>query len=263
MRKTLFILGLFFITSLSGCATYKMHPNFKERHPSLHTVAVMPPDVKVYRLSFQGDKDPMHEVTQKANRVASEEITDQLKKKGYALHDILLDEQTLSEHPEVRTAWHTTMELYGKALTDIAKRRQKKFTYTVGPEVNVLADYADVDLLVFLVGEGVKKTGGEITREVVMTVIFGTRTRPSETRMHLAFVDSNTGDILWLNHNNANPGVNPEIDLQMRDAIYKILKPFPQEATRQKESKKKPSRSKLSQAPQQPRAPQTPVPVPR
>ena len=48
---------------LAGCAIapYRAHPQFEERSRTIKTVALLPPDVKVYRLTAGGVRELMDE----------------------------------------------------------------------------------------------------------------------------------------------------------------------------------------------------------
>lgn len=235
------------ILLLSGCATYQ-HPDFNARHAKIHSIAIIPSSVEVYRLSFKGDKDPMHDASAEANQVAGDEIASLMKQKGYAVRPMDLSEEALTGKPELRTAWHTTNELFLKILGDIQKGRKGKTPYTLGVDVNILADHAQADSLVFMTGEGIKKTGGEITQEVILSALFGTPIRPSETLAQLAVVDSNTGEILWVNRN-SNVAINPADPAQVRSMVRDILQIFPKSAAEQsrEKSKKKERQEQVAQ----------------
>jgi len=233
-------LILFASLLISGCASYRIHPEFKERHPKILSMAVLPADFEVYRLSFKGDKDPMHDVTARANGVMADELSREIEKKGYKLQPMDFSEQALSQRPEVRSAWHTVKELHAKALSDFLKGRQKKFTYTLGPDVNRLADHAQCDALVLVKGEGVKKTGGEIAREVFFHILFGTGVMPSDTTLWVSFIDGSTGDLLWLNTNVSNRimrDTDPDDSIKIRQLIQQLIRPFPKSAPLEAEEK--------------------------
>jgi hypothetical protein len=77
----------------------------------------------------------------------------------------------------------------------------------LGPAVNRSADHADVDGLVFAKMAGFKKSGGEIAKDVTMTIMIAVATlgsvvaiQPSKgASLQVALVDGATGDILWAN----------------------------------------------------------------
>ena len=236
MRAKLFLL-LGILCVASGCATYQ-HPDFNARHAKVASIAVLPVSLEVYRVTFSGDKDPMHDTAAEANLVAEDEIVNVLKKKGYEVQPFNSSEEALSQRPEVRTAWHTTKELCVKALGEIQKGKKGKTPYSVGEDANILADYANADSLVFLIGESAKKTGGEIAREVVLRILFGAPIQPNETLAQLAVVESDTGEILWVNRN-PNTGVNPGAPDQIRRMIQDMLSLFPKSASEQNREKTK------------------------
>lgn len=260
------LLLLFASLLASGCASYRVHPEFKERHPRIVSMAVLPPDFEVYRLSFKGDKDPMHDVTKRASDIIQDELSREIKSKGYQVQPMDLSEKALSQKPEVRSAWHTVKELHAKALSDFLKGRQKKFTYSVGPDVNILGDHAQCDTLVLVKGEGVKKTGGEIAREVFFHILFGTGVMPSDTTLWISFIDGNTGDVLWLNTNADNRysrDADPADTARLRTVVERLADPFPKSASLEMEEKsrkaKKPKQRAPSPVPAAPIGPPAPT----
>lgn len=168
----------------------------------------------------------MVEVDALVNWMTTDAIDRELKRKGYTVQTVDFGDKALEQHPEIRTAWHNTRKMYDKALSDISKRRQKKFTYTVGPDINVLADYAESDVLVFTRGECLQKSGGELAREIFWYVLAGAAVLPYETRLTVGIVDANTGDLLWLNRNR-NVAVNPTESSQLRELVRTMLQAFP------------------------------------
>jgi len=241
------VLGAVLISS-GGCATHRVHPDFKERHERISAIAILPPDLDVFRVTFRGDRDPMPEITSTASKTIEEAIQDRLKEKGYIVHSIDLNEATLAEKPDVRAALHTVHTLYQKVLEEIAKGRWDRFTHSLGPEVNVLADHSQSDALILIKGIGVKKTGGEIARELFFTALFGTPFLPSETLLLIGLVDGDTGDLLWF-HYNQNVGVDPADSERLRSLVQAILAPFPDSAAKQKESKRRSKRPEKTISP--------------
>ena len=245
-RNIPLLLGIALLAS--GCATYQ-HPDFKARHARIASVAVLPSSLEVYRVTFKGDKDPMHDTAAEANQVAAGEIAAVLKNKGYTVQPFDSSEEALAKNPEVRTAWHTAKELCVKTIGDIQKGKRGKTPYSLGEEANILADHSRADSLVLLVGESVKKTGGEVTREVILWALFGTPIRPNETLAFAVLVDGNTGEILWVNKN-ANTGVNPSMPEQVRALVRDNLNLLPKSASKQAEEQPKKKESKGSGSPQ-------------
>jgi hypothetical protein len=227
-----------FIISSSGCASYRVHPEFKERHKNIRSVAVMPPDIEVYKLTFKGDKEPMYEVIAVATKQSKDEIEKIFNDKGYQVQELNLSEEKLKDEPDLRSALFNIRELYKKTLGDIAKRKQKKFTYSLGSDINQFADLANSDILVMMKAEGFKKTGGEIAKDIIKSTLIFAATlgsvfvhyTPSAAVIYLAVIDGNTGDILWFNNNQANPNIDMAKEKHIRVTLKRLLKAFPDSA---------------------------------
>lgn len=276
MKSTLRFVSVGLVLALGlgsgGCATYKMHPEFKERQKSLRTVAALPPDVEVYRLTFGGKKEPMYELYPQVSKGTMEALEGVFTEKGYQIRPLDLSEAALEAHPELRTTLYTIHEVYQKTLTDIQKRRQKEFLYSLGAQVNPLADRADADALLLVKWEAYKKTGGEIAKDMIRTVLIAAATLgnvvaimpPSYATAHFALVDGNTGEILWYHNNLANMAVDVERYDQLTLAISGMIRPFPisKELEEQRKAKRdKRKRTQTNVSPEQPISP-TPVSIP-
>lgn len=256
----------------SGCATYRMHPEFKERQKSLLTVAALPPDVEVYRLTFDGKKEPMYELYPQVSKGTLEALEGVFAEKGYQIRSLDLSEATLETKPELRSMLYNIREAYKKTLVDIRKRPYDKFLYSLGPQVNPLADRANADALLLIKWEAYKKSGGEIAKDIAKAILIAAATLgnvvaimpPSYATAHFALVDGNTGEILWYHHNLNNMAVNVEVHEQLTLAISRMIKPFPiseelKERRNAKRNKRKRTETNISSG--RP-APPSPVPVP-
>jgi len=242
-------LVIMIILNISGCAKpYMMHPEFKQRHKDIRSVSLMPPEVDAYVLTFKGDKKRLKDLIPVMEKTTLEQLEKILVDKGYEIKKLDLSEKTLAENPELRTSLFHANELFKKALNDISKRKQRKFTYTLGSEVNVFADLADCDILVFVKEEGIKKSAGEVAKDVakgvVLTavcllvgVIYIPIPQTTATLVHIAIVDSNDGAILWYMNNSSNVNYNPENQKHISKLIKSMIKYFPDSAFKEKKKK--------------------------
>ncbi|OGW76061.1 MAG: hypothetical protein A2Z72_01680 [Omnitrophica bacterium RBG_13_46_9] len=236
--------AIVFILNVTGCATpYMVHPEFKERHKNIVSASVMPPEVDAYILTFQGDKKRLHDIIPLMESTTVSEMKKALADKGYIVKELDLSEEALGKNPELRTSLFNVRKVFTKTLEDISKRKQKKFTYSIGSEVNVFADLADCDILIFIKEEGVKKSAGEVAKDVAKglaisaaCILFGVVYVPipktAAVLMHIAIVDSNDGAILWYTNNLCNPNWDPENQKHMTMLIKYLFKPFPQAAVK-------------------------------
>jgi len=238
------ILIVSFSFNVSGCfKPFLVHPEFKERHKHIFSAAIMAPETDAYMLMFNGDQKRMPELLPTMERSTIINIENALREKGYIVKNLNLSERVLKNDPELRTTLFNVRTAFGKALDDIAKRRKKEFIYSVGSEVNIFADKANCDVLVFVKEVGIKKSAGEVTKEVVKEVLLTTACaligviripipKVCATRLNIAIVDSNDGAILWYIDNKQNTAYDPQNKEHLFMLAKSLIKHFPEVANK-------------------------------
>lgn len=236
-RCALTLIGITGLVVTTGCAAGLRHPDFTTRHPQIHSIAVMPPEVKVYKVTFQGD-EMMYEVLSPIAQQATEELERALAKRGYEIRPLDLSEEVLKTQPELQSSLHTVRTLFNEHLEDDEQRwfrTMRKFTYSVGSEINVFADAADSDALVMMRCTGYKKTGGEIAKDIAQTLLIAVATlgnafvmeSPSITIIQLAVIDGDTGDLLWYIDNGQDAGFDIARSKTFRKSVRNLMSKFP------------------------------------
>lgn len=233
------LLAVSLMFSMPGCATaVKKHPEFAARRKNINSIAIMPPEITAYKLTFRGDKLPLHELIPVMEEITVSEIKTQFEKKGYKVNKLDLGESTLQANPDLRTALFDVRKIFNKALKDIQEGKQEKFAYMLGSDVNVFADIADCDALIFVIEEGVKKSAGEIVKDLAQSALLSAAAlcvgiivmpipKTAATIIHVAIVDANNGDILWYTNNQLSPDIDPENKSQLRSAVRGQVAGFP------------------------------------
>lgn len=227
------------LSSTTGCATVRLHPAFQERQTAIRTIAALPPEVAIYRLTFKGDQELMPELIPVASDTIIHAAETTLRRKGYTVPHLNPNDPELTA--DVRAAMFDVQQIFTKRVEEMAKRGfPKRGAYSVGPEVNRFADMSRSDALLFAQCEGIKKSGGEITKDIAKTLLIGIATLgslvmvypTSATVLQLAVVDGNTGDILWY-HSTLLSG-KAEFDVanqrELAAKVQGLLKPFPRAA---------------------------------
>ena len=244
------VIAVTFVVNISGCATYRVHPEFKERHKNIHAVTVMPPETDAYILTFQGDKKRLNDLVPIMEKTTVQELEKVLSDKGYVIKKLELGKEALDAKPQLRETLFNVNKLFTKSLEDIAKGKKKTFTYSLGSEVNTFADLAESDILIFTKEEGIKKSAGEIAKDVtkglvtsaallLIGVVYIPIPQTAATIAHVAIVDSNDGAILWYNNNAINVNWDPENQKQLAQLIKSLINPFPDSAFKKKDVKEK------------------------
>lgn len=251
MRYTgICVLVLLLSFSVTGCATYRTHPDFKERQKSIAKIAVMAPQVDSYMLTFKGDKNRLDFVGAIMEKAMVDGMEYTFSQKGYEIKKLDVGPSALAQNPEFKTAVFNINQLFDKALGDIKKGKQKTFTYSVGSDINRFADMSGSDAIIFMRGLGLEKSDGEITKEVIKSVaiavagaMVGVAYTPSiqvsSVVMDVAVIDANDGAILWYNYNNeVASNYSPRNNRQVSDLTRSLVLAFPESAERQAAKKK-------------------------
>lgn len=233
-------------TFVSGCAIIPIvrHPDFKARQRNLQTVAILPPRVEVYKVTFKGDQKIMYDLIPTISQSIADEMETTLKKRGYSTRVVSSEDESLAQDPSLKQTLYTVQELFDKRVEEFRKRMFglfRKFEYSVGADVNVLADFSDSDALMFVRCTGLKKTGGEIAKDWAQSILISAASLgnvliipyASATMVQMGVVDGNTGDILWYADNSNTDQVAFDIakEKKLRKVIRQFVSAFPKAAT--------------------------------
>lgn len=253
------IVVVAFSIGMSGCATYQVHPEFKERHKSIKSFSIMTPEVDAYILTFQGDKKILKDLIPIMGKTTVEELEKIMTVKGYEFKKLDLSDETLKNNPDLKTSLFHVNEIFKKSLEDIIKRKQSNFTYTLGSDVNAFANLASSDILIFIKEDGIKKSAGEIAKDVAKGLVVSAAClligavylpipQTAATVVHFAVVDGNDGAILWYNNNACNANYDPENQKQLASVIKMLVNPFPDSAFKPKKAGKETENRKVSES---------------
>ncbi len=223
---------------LTGCATtIQKSSSFDESIPKIHTIAVLPVDVEVYRLTAGGVRELMDQWSDEAKKL----IQDSLQKnfaKQYGFDMKFVEEDWLKTNH--RDLWYQNRALYNTvAVSAMAhsypgdnafKTKIKNFDYTLGSDVGELAAYCSSDALLFIYGFDHEATAG---RQVVafwnlaLSVAIGTpMLTPNPTLLVIGLVDAKTGDLLWFKTTPQSSEYNYRNPKEMDNLIKWFAKDF-------------------------------------
>jgi hypothetical protein len=179
---------------LGGCQP--RHLAFSPRAAALRRIAIVPPDVTLVRIVFSGDDEPLAAESDVARRALPPAIARQLAAHGFVVRPSGLDDAAEPVDQAVRYQATIALARYQTLVSDLLQGRRAG---SLGPDVGRLADHADVDALLFVSLVGMTKSGGQVTRDVTVTVLTlgGLVYKTSATRLVVALVDGTTGQPLW------------------------------------------------------------------
>jgi hypothetical protein len=247
------ILSVVLLAPLAGCAVaYRAHPEFEQRARQIKSVALLPPDVKVYELSAGGvqeEMDPWSE-TARNNLQAS------LGKRAGEAGDFVLKEFDPAGSPSANQEFEdarplfeavtlsTLLHAYGEQTGTTFDTKKERFEYSLGP-LHALADAAGTDALLFVYARDNISSGGRVALRVLgfLMVPFTLRLGsvlipdPGYTYMVTALVDCKTGDVLWFDQRGSSGGVDLRDPGSADGMVAELLEEFKKAATGKVSSK--------------------------
>ncbi len=195
-----------------GCAltTVREHPDFASAKRHVNTVAIIPPEVEIVRLVFDGDNQRLPQREREVFEQLMTQIPQLLKERGYEVRESQLetlhkDEDDIRyELEQLKTAYkQASKELYEKPA--VPPEEAYKFKVSVGPVINQFAERAGVDALVVVYCSGFEKSGGLQAKEIVASALLAALTgsyvvsQNQGASVEAALIDGTSGDILWSN----------------------------------------------------------------
>lgn len=212
MRQRGFSLTLLLALGvLAGCAIapYRAHPQFEERSRTITTVALLPPDVKVYRLTAGGVRELMDEWSEEGRQNLVKAIAKRVGDEG----PFVLKEFDPSQSPAIKQEFDEVRPLFEAVASSVLthtyrpettfQTKKERFEYSLGP-LESLAGSAEADALLLVYAFDHISTGGRVALNVFMMLLGaagGVVIIPAggQTAIITALVDPRTGDVLWFN----------------------------------------------------------------
>ncbi len=180
---------------------------FPIRSRAIKTVAIIPPDVKVYSLGAGNTRELMDEWSERARRNIVAAVTRQ----GSASAGLALKEFDPALSPEAKAEFDDIRPLFeAVALSVVAhtygptnqfETKMQRFEYSLGP-LPALAEASQADALLLVYAVDHISTGGRVALNV-LTVLLGAAAgvvivpAGGRTLAFMALVDQKTGDLLW------------------------------------------------------------------
>lgn len=233
----------------SGCATttFKAHPFLDERIKPVRTIAVMPMDIEVYKITAGGVKELIDEYIQETKNNIKVALDNELTVENSYRLLYLPDIEKISDYQK-KAFFRSGLALYAALDTSIIahtyppnmeyiipgsgifKDKLKNFDYTFGSNLSEINSYIDNDVLLFVRGGDYLSSGGRIAFQIWATIItLGgyTPTRAGPPHLSIALVDAKTGDILWYNFYCPQRGYNFRNQESVKDFVKVLLRGFP------------------------------------
>jgi len=211
MRNLCITLLAFSSTLLTGCATYtdvREHTDLQQEATKIRSVVIIPPEVSINVLSFNGDTEKDVEKQNYTTNKIKSDTRYQLKKKGVNIVEFDF-EKALSSNSELAfaiTQCKESMEKSEKSLykTRVEEKNKSKFSENIGPSANSIAEATGADAFLIIKYNGFRKSSGLIAKEMAANILLAAalgvgRGAPMEgADIEIALISASSGALLWI-----------------------------------------------------------------
>lgn len=208
-RITVVLIALVFF--VSGCATtLRKSPTFETRSTSISTIAVLPADIKVYKLTAGGVRELVDEWCELSQQLVKEALNKYLGER-YGFQLKFISEEWLKKTN--KELWLSQGALYNAVAISALlhaypginafSTKMKSFDYTLGADISALAELCEADTLLFISGVDHEATAGRTALlfwNILMGAVTGVTVIPlNPSFMSVGLVDADTGELVWFN----------------------------------------------------------------
>jgi hypothetical protein len=196
---------------VAGCAPAARPPQPELPRLSFSRVGILPADVALHRVTFQGDNPRLPEVESVVRARAAAVLGNELRGRGFTVRDPASLEASYSMFPDLRfqttqvqSAFATLIEQV-RAAFDEGRPFSAAGPLTLGPQASTVAGPIDAEALVLVRVIGYEKSGGQRAADFFRGAVFGalaafTGARVTPERLAVvvvALLDGASGDVLW------------------------------------------------------------------
>jgi hypothetical protein len=205
-----------------------VHYKWLLKNPSLpKKVVVLPVNVDVVEVSAGGVEEVVPDWSNEASRSVFKALTAAISKQGLKE----LAAPRFSGPSAVNVDEHLALyKLVVNTATQLGwKHKIRRFDYSIGPGLRVVADKTGADAAIMVYGRDYVSTAGRKARAVaanipIVNIFTGPAPVLGHSFIHVGVVDLRTGDLLWMNSNYREGSTNlrdPGDAAKMVDTIFK------------------------------------------
>ena len=184
---------------VGGCATLpKTSADFVEVTKRMDVIAVMPPAFNLTQAgAFTGES-----VTELNHLIENELLTaagSLVAESRYKQATFDVGDAALAQDAELRTALFEQNQAMKDVFRALAKSREKTINIPYPANVDLIADRAGAEYLLFLSGSGYFSTTGAKVKGMILAGLTGASSYTSGSMLAGVLVDAKTGKVVWYN----------------------------------------------------------------
>lgn len=203
MRIIKISMCLLFVILLTSCTSAVwVHKDFNNMRDNVETISVMPTQVEYYeRKAGSTEPEPEHNLEVSNNvHTALKEV---LEEKGFIVRPSGLPDSILADSQDLALCFIRSQKRFHIICDSVGKLGIKKETYKMDPEIDVFADMAGVDYLLFSRGLAYSTSEGGKVKDAVLSSLLspGKVLQFEGVTLELLLIDANIAEAIWYNTN--------------------------------------------------------------
>ncbi|UTA48601.1 hypothetical protein L1F30_03425 [Simiduia sp. 21SJ11W-1] len=177
MKKLgLLTLLCFLATACAQHTTVRQHQSYADIAKDIHTVVVLPPEVNIELVTFDGDNEELIDDQLMIKEAITAHAHKRLTEEGLSVVEfdieaaIASDEEFAYNVTQCKEAWEAAKtELYTTGL--VSEDKKSTFQSTLGPVVNAIAERTGAEAVLLMEYTGAKKSVGMIAKDVGTSIL--------------------------------------------------------------------------------------------
>jgi hypothetical protein len=199
---------------LSGCSqtSVRHHQDFQAVAKTIDTVVIVPADVEIELINFNGDNEQLEEKAESIKKQIHVLAANKLTQEHLTVIDFdfkneaAKDEDFAYALTQVKEAWGKAKEeMYKTGMID--EKKKANFKTNLGSVLNSIADKTGADAVVLMHYSGFEKSSGMITKDIASSVLVGVLTlgavvpiqATAGAFLDVALVETASGKVIWAN----------------------------------------------------------------
>lgn len=197
---------------VTGCATttVREHPDIESHLSRMDSVVVAPPAVSIQQVNFTGDNERLVEVENAIQQELIQLARVGLQERGFEVIEFDF-ERAIEEDEEFAYTVTQVREGFAEARAQLYRRgvvyeeNKRDVKASIGSAVNMVSEKSGADAVMLIHYSGMKKSGGEVAKDIAVGVMIGLLTgsapisNTEASHVEIAIIDGVTGDVVWTN----------------------------------------------------------------
>jgi hypothetical protein len=206
--------ALILVWLVSACTntTVRQHIDHQSLAKDIASVAIIPPDVKINLITFDGDNEELIEEQLAMEKEIISIAKSRFEAEGLEVIEfdiasaVAEDEDFAYAVTQCVEAWNATKEeLYSTGV--VSESKKSTFNSSLGPVANGIAERTGADAVFLMDYQGAKKSKGMIAKDAGTSILIGVLTAGAvvpvqatqSATVDMALIDANSGKIIWNN----------------------------------------------------------------